>query len=269
MSYIQKEKKDTPQNNKFVHINDYNKLLSKYENKSKENTMLQGHMQNLIESYESIKLNKKGIEKLFPILEEIKESYRNLYKSKDDSSTNISSYENLIIDENDNLKRFRKNINSFSSDNRDLNQLSSFKSGVEKSNEQLVKKIEEMENSYSEIIANFISMVVKYKVVKEEKNKVDDHNIILLDQISNMNSEYNNILFELNDCHVTIDRFKEVDKCILNSVINSFFMYSNEKKKISATREAAPQQENNSNNNTYILCEPVPTFVKFINKYTK
>lgn len=266
MSCIQKEKSDIPHNNKFIHINEYNKLLAIFQTKSQENAMLLGYLQNIIVLYESIKLNKKGIEKLFTSLEEINKYFQKLFKSKEDSSTNISSYENLIIDDFDNLKQSSKNLNSFNSDNKEINQILKIKSRLEKSNEQLIKKIEEMESSYSEINANFVNLVAKYKILKEEKNKVDDHNIILLDQIGNMNSEYNNILFDINDCHVTIERFKEIDKSILNSVINSFFLYSYEKKKLSAKES---QQANNNNSNSYILCEPVPTFVKFINKYTK
>merc|ERR1711957_491048 len=107
------------------------------------------------------------------------------------------------------------------------------------------------------------NLIMKYKIINEEKNKVDDHNIILLDQIGNLNNEYNNIIAELNDCHVTIERFKEIDKCILDSAINSLFLNSNEKKKV------IEKDNNKIVSNPYILCEPVPTFVKFINKYTK
>lgn len=263
MSTFPQVTSDLQEEKSYIHINEYNKLKSRYENKSKENKKLRECIEKLLESYESIKDNKKSVEEMFSVMKELIKNNKNLFKPKEEFSTSSSSYEYIVVDNLNNLKNSSKSCISSNFNNLTNNQMVKINNF---SNLQMVKKIEEIENSYYEIAKNFESLVMKYKILKEEKNKVDDHNIILLDQIGNLNNEYNNILTELNDCHVTIERFKEIDKCILDSAINSLFLNSNEKKIL------LNKNENNNNktvNNPYILCEPVPTFVKFINKYTK
>jgi len=264
MSTIHKETPEIPDKNTYIHINDYNKLRSKYENKSKENKKLRECIDNLIESYDSIKDNKKAVEEMFAAMKELIKNNKNLFKPKEEFSTTTSSYEYIVVDNINNLKSSNKSCTSSNYNNLNSNQIIKLNISNNISNLNLIKKIDEMESSYNELLRNFENLVMKYKILKEEKNKVDDHNIILLDQIGNLNNEYNNILAELNDCHITIERFKEIDKCILDSAINSLFLNSNEKKKI-----IVKEDNNKIVNNPYILCEPVPTFVKFINKYTK
>jgi predicted nuclease with TOPRIM domain len=254
----------TFEKNSYIHIQDYNKLKIKYENEKEENKKLKKYIEDLISKYEKISEGKKNIEEMFSAITDLIKTNRNIFKLKEDFSTGVSTIENTF---NENIsKSFTKSINSgnsanlnFSNINLNIKQTSS----NQNNNTFLIKKIEEMEISYNDILKNFENLIIKYKMIKEEKNKVDDHNIILIDQIGNLNNEYNNIIAELNDCHVTIERFKEIDKCILDSAINSLFLNSNEKKKI------IEKDNNKIVCNPYILCEPVPSFVKFINKYTK
>ena len=252
----------TPEKNAYIHIQDYNKLKLKYENKTKENKKLKECIDNLTQSYESIKDNKKSIEEMFSVMTDLVKTNRNVFKPREEFSTSTSSYEYIVVDNINNLKSSSKSCTSSNFNNLNTNIVKT-NSIQMNCNTNIIKKVEEMENSYIEILKNFENLVMKYKMIKEEKNKVDDHNIILLDQIGNLNNEYNNIIAELNDCHVTIERFKEIDKCILDSAINSLFLNSNEKKKV------VEKDNNKIVTNPYILCEPVPTFVKFINKYTK
>lgn len=264
MSKIPKFVEENQDKNGYVHVNDYNKLRGKYENKLKENKKLRECIDNIMQSYESIKDNKKSVEEMFSVMKEFIKNNKNILKPKEEFSTSTSSYEYIVLENNNNLKTSTKSCSS-TINNLQTNQILKINSSQVANNTHLSKKFEEIENSYYELIKNFDNLVMKYKLIKEEKNKVDDHNIILLDQIGSLTNEYNNILAELNDCNVTIERFKEIDKCILDSAINSLFLNSNEKKKIIV------KDDNNNKivNNPYILCEPVPTFVKFINKYTK
>ena len=264
MSTLQKVQTEIPEKNKYIHINDYNKLHSKYEIKNKENKKLRECIDNLMQSYDSIKDNKKAVEEMFSVMKDLIKTNKNFFKPKEEFSTSTSSYEYIVVDNINNLKSSSKSCNSSNFNYLNSNQIVKINSNHNISNLNLIKKIDDIENSYNEILRNFEDLVMKYKIIKEEKNKVDDHNIILLDQIGNLNNEYNNILAELNDSHVTIERFKEIDKCILDSSINSLFLNSNEKKKT-----IVKDENNKIVNNPYILCEPVPTFVKFINKYTK
>ena len=251
--------------NTYVRIQDYNKLNIKYENEKEENKKLRKFVDDLSLKYEKLNEGKKNIEEMFSVITELLKTNRNIFKLKEDFSTGASSHENTNTTYNDNISKCYSK--SSTSGNINLN-FSNINSNIKQNSTQinnifLLKKFEEMENSYNDILKNFENLIIKYKIIKEEKNKVDDHNIILLDQIGNLNNEYNNIISELNDCHVTIERFKEIDKCILDSAINSLFLNSNEKKKI------IEKDNNKIVCNPYILCEPVPTFVKFINKYTK
>lgn len=244
--------------NSYIRIQDYNKLKVKYENKVEENKKLRKYIDNLTQSCEKISESKKNVDEMFAAITDLIKTNRNLFKPKEDFSTGVSTHDHTL---NDNMNK--SSTKSCTSSN--FNYLNSnIKPNLNQNNNSfLLKKVEELEISYNEILKNFDNLVMKYKIIREEKNKVDDHNIILLDQIGNLNNEYNNIIAELNDCHVTIERFKEIDKCILDSAINSLFLNSNEKKKI------IEKDNNKIISNPYILCEPVPTFVKFINKYTK
>lgn len=248
---------NTNEKNSYIRIQDYNKLKIKYENKVEENKKLRKYIDTLTNPLDKLNESKKSIDEMFSAVTDLIKTNRTLFKIKEDFSTGVSTYDHTI---NENMNR--SSSKSCTSSNF-INLNSNIKPNLNQNNTVLIKKIEEMENSYNEILKNFENLVMKYKIIKEEKNKVDDHNIILLDQIGNLNNEYNNIIAELNDCHVTIERFKEIDKCILDSAINSLFLNSNEKKKV------IEKDNNKIVSNPYILCEPVPTFVKFINKYTK
>ena len=54
----------------YVKIQDYNKLKVKYDNKIRENKALKEFIENLNNSYESIKDNKKNVEEMFIIMNE-------------------------------------------------------------------------------------------------------------------------------------------------------------------------------------------------------
>ena len=255
MASTMKSPMSPPEKNAYIRIQDYNKLKSKYEKKVEENIKLKKYVETLSTSYEKVNESKKSVDEMFTAVTDLIKTNRNLFKLKEDFSTGVSTLDHTL---NDNVnKSSTRSCTSFNNLNSNIKQNSNQYNNI------TIKKIEEMENSYNEILKNFDNLIMKYKIIKEEKNKVDDHNIILLDQIGNLNNEYNNIIAELNDCHVTIERFKEIDKCILDSAINSLFLNSNEKKKV------IEKDNNKIVSNPYILCEPVPTFVKFINKYTK
>ncbi len=243
-----------------ISVNDYIKLKLKYENQAKENKKLKEYLENIMNSYELISESKKSVEGIFETIKEIIKNNKFLSKNKEEFSTSYSHYEYLgSID----IKTSAKSSISSITNNNIKDYL----------NQNLLKKIEDMENSYIEILNNFNMLASKYKLVKEENTKLQENTITLLDQISTLNEEYNNIYNEYNEANITIERFKEIDKCLVDSTINSLFLNTNEK------RQPAPANTNNNNHNdykkdskmnvSYLLCEPLPTFVKFINKFTK
>ena len=263
MSSVNKPSSETSDKNCYLHISDYNKLKTKYDNKIKENKKLKECIDNLMQSYDSMKEQKNSMEEMLNFIKDLLKNKKSLSKPKEEFSTTSSSYSFLVSDNLNNTQNIAYLKTSSKSINSNFNVLNSNK--ILHKDSLLTKKIEDLENLYNDLSKDFNNLILKYKCAKEEKNKVDEYNILLLEQIGTVNNEYNNIVGELNDCHITIERFKEIDKCILDTAINSLFLNTNEKK--------INKKEDNNNykiiNNPYVLCEPVPTFVKFINKFTK
>ena len=83
---------------------------------------------------------------------------RTLFKIKEDFSTGVSTYDHTI---NENMNR--SSSKSCTSSNF-INLNSNIKPNLNQNNTVLIKKIEEMENSYNEILKNFESLVMKYKM---------------------------------------------------------------------------------------------------------
>jgi len=250
----------------YVSISDYNKLKLKYEYKSKENKKLKEYLENVMNSYETINESKKSVEGIFEAMKELVKINKVFPKTKEEFSTSYSHYEFLgTVD----MKTSAKSCNCSSTN---LNFKDYF-------NTNLIKKIEEIENSYMEILKSFNSLTSKYKLVKEENLKLQENNIILLDQIGTLNNEFDILYNEFNEANVTIERFKEIDKCLVDSTINSLFLNTNDKKQQPLTdnniennninNDYNKKNEDSNKNISYLLCEPVPSFIKFINKYTK
>ena len=118
-----------------------------------------------------------------------------------------------------------------------------------------------MEISSLDMIRMFQSLVSKYKIIKEENDKLDKSNLLVLEQINYMDAEYKNLQNETKEKDLAIETYKEIVRCVVDSTVNTVFLNTN-------------NQENNQlktveKSSSYILCEPVPSFVKFIKKLTK
>lgn len=236
--------------NSFIPINEYNKLKSKYENKNKENKKLKEYLENIMKSYETINDSKKSVESIFESIKDVLKNIKILPKGKEEFSTSYTHYEFLgSLD----MKTVNKSCNC----NTTTLNLKDYP------NPLLMRKIEEMEISFNEIYHNFSLLCKKYKIIKEEKEKLEETNLQLLQQISGLNEEYKSLYHELNECNFTIERFKEIDKCLVNSMINSLLFNCDNENNINYTNEDYGKGVD------CIMCEPVPTFVKFINKFTK
>ncbi len=244
--------------NEYVSVNDYNKLKSKYDNKVKENKKLKEYLENIMVSYESINQSKKSVEEIFEMIKDMIKNNKFFAKCKEEFSTSYTQYEFLGAAD---MKTSAKSSNcSFTNSNL-----------KDYLNQNILKKIEEMENSYNEICKNFNLLTSKYQLVKEDNKKLEENNITLLDQISSINEEYKHLYKEFNEANITIERFKEIDKCLVDSTINSLFLNSSRKKQFNCNNSTSSLSNKDEVNKmvSYVLCEPVPTFVKFINKFTK
>lgn len=258
-----------------VSLEDYNKLKLKYEKKRKENKMLKENLDSIMSSYEIISQSKKSVETIFETIKNLISTNKTLInnihnnnKSKEDFATTSSHCEYLGIADMKTSARSTCNCSSSNIINVTKENNNNF---------NLLKKIEEMENAHNEILYSFNLLTKKYKIVKEEKEKFEQCNITLIDQIASLTEEYEKVCNELSEANVTIDRFKEIDKCLVDSAINSLFLNTNEKKSNKVNEENKPNIESDKNakisdnnkNIGYVLCEPVPSFIKFINKFTK
>lgn len=244
--------------NTYVHIDDFNKLKTKFEKKIKENNQLKEYLENVMNSYEQISETKKSVEKIFDSIKETIKTNKFFSKSREDFSTTYSHYEYLgSTDIKTSSKTCTCNMSNLNL--KDLMNLN------------FLKKIEAMEISYNEILQNFNLLISKYKVLKEEKEKIEENNNILRENISELTEFNNNLNNELNEANITIERFKEIDKCLVDSTINSLFLNSKERKNYANENKVSIHKNKEDLNNVvnYVLCEPVPSFVKFINKFTK
>lgn len=252
-----------------VSLEDYNKLKSKYEKKRKENKILRENLDSIMSSYETINQSKKTVESIFDSIKDLIKTNKSTHnKSKEEFSTSYSHYEFKGIAD---MKTAAKSFCNCSSS-------STLNTNKECSSPNLLRKIEEIENAYNQILKNFNLLTAKYKAIKEEKTKLEDCNVTLIDQIAGLTEEYNRICNELSEANITIERFKEIDNCLVDSTINSLFLNTNEKRTSNANSNN-PNSDNkngenrankvNNTSSSYILCEPVPSFIKFINKFTK
>jgi hypothetical protein len=234
---------------KVVKLSDYNKLKFNYDRLKKrndkmitENRNLKEMVENMIKNYETIKESRKTSENL---ILEIQKKFHSLtsvqHKSKEEYSTTTSCIEYISS-----VKR----CNSKQEKTEQISNISLY-----------LKKLDEMESNYQEICKSFYNTVKKYKFIKQDYDVVNDNNIKLLQQIHLMNNEMNILLNEVNEKQSTIERFKEIDKCLVDSTISTMVLNTNEQ------RKSIKEEQCKSNRNVpYVVCEPIPSFLKFINK---
>jgi hypothetical protein len=120
-----------------------------------------------------------------------------------------------------------------------------------------------MEANYNEMTKNYSNSVIKYKIIKEDYDNLALNNSKLLEQIKIMNDQYNIIVEESNLRLRTIQRCKEVDRNLMDTAFNCFILNLNEDLKMPIKDD---KLNSNSNMNlSYFNCEPIPTYLKFLN----
>ena len=234
---------------KVVKLSDYNKLKLNYERLKKrndklnsENRNLKDMVENMIKNYDAIEESKLTTDNL---IKELNKTFLNLTtshpKSKEEYSTTTSSIEFIsAVRKNNKIKNKENEIIG-------INQL-------------LIRKVDEMEATHNEICKSFNNTIKKYKLIKQDYDEVNSSNVKLLQEIHLMRSEINMLSLELNERQGVIERFKEIDKCLVDSSLGTMVLNTNDHKKISR------EESSNIKNVPYIICEPIPSFLKFLNK---
>jgi chromosome segregation ATPase len=218
---------------------EYKELKTKYSKKLKENKMLKSQLDNMIESIQGFQTNYNSIVQLYSSLTESIKSIPQVIK--EDTST-------FSTQATSEVKTLQK-IGLINNTSFELNP-------------SVLKKLKEMETNYFEMSNNFNQLVLKYKLLKDEKDELETANSNLkeeMDVLSNSNEE-----LEVKSKYKNnfIERFKELNRCLIDAGINSAYLNTYEHK-----RESNASQQNKSST-PYIVCEPLPSFLKFINKFT-
>jgi predicted nuclease with TOPRIM domain len=231
----------------FVKISDYNKLKAKFEKiKRKNEKMLEKNKEltdlteDLMKNYKAIEESKKNVDLILKGLQEtVKNLIQQSQKPKEEYSKTSSGIEIKSDFHKANITSENISVNIF-----------------------LLKMLDEMEACYNQMSNNFSNSVKKYKMIKDEYDNLTIDNTKLLKQIKIMNNEYNLLAMESNQRQNTILRFKEIDRCLVNTSLNTLVLNNNEHRKMS-NREDQPISIKNI---PYITCEPIPSFLKFLNK---
>jgi hypothetical protein len=213
---------------------DYEILLDKYHKKNSENKKLKLVIEQMIKANQEIENNYKSTLQLY---ETISTSIQQIKKDQQNSTASTTFNTGMV-----------------SSDNTKCSSVA--KPGLQ-------RKLEEMESNYNEMVKNFGLLVNKYKTVKEDRDNLEQSHSRLVNEIGGFKNEKERLRDEYS-YHITqIERYKEIDKCLVDTIVNSFILNTGEKRDSSMVA---------SNPKTmgakYITCEPVPTFVRFINKYS-
>lgn len=241
------EKLQSKHQPKYVNFADYNKLKMRHdklkqknEKLVEKNKQLQEMIDNMVTNYETIKESKKNTDQLINKFQEMLKMITN--KPKEEYSTFQSQIE------------IRSTKVTFSSNVADAMAFNNY----------IMKKLEEMEVSYNEMSKNFMNTVKKYKILKEDNDNLNQDNTKLLQQLKLMNNELQILAMELNEKQLTLDRFKEIDRCLVDSTLNTIVLNTNEHRRSTSGKE--DKGSNPNRNVPYITCEPIPSFLKFINK---
>lgn len=209
-------------------ISNYNKLKLKYEQKVKENKLLKQTLDGTIEAVKTFETTYKSIQTIYNQCKDWISQLKMPSNNNEFSTTDLSHF---------NQKTFIKNPEGMNTNNPTTYNI-------------LLKKIEDFEVHYNEMSKNFNSLVVKYKIMKDEKTKIEDSSLKLLSRYSQLEKQYEETIRELYSKYDEIKRFEEIDRCLLDCTINSFVL-----------KESLGKS---SQTNNGIKCEPVPSFAKFL-----
>jgi hypothetical protein len=208
-------------------------LKTKLKDKIDENKMLKSQLRQLMDATNDIEKNFESIKNLYNQLTETMSSKKPL--PNQDCST---------CDSGITLKHQRAYEYSISANTISIN---------------LNRKHDELEHHFKEMSKNFNLLVVKYKLLDEERNRSEENKNIFKNRCMQLESQYDNTLKDLYQRYEEIKRYKEIDKCLINYTLNSFMLVDNKDKdenKKSGNVEGPPG----------IKCEPIPTFAKFLAK---
>ena len=115
-------------------------------------------------------------------------------------------------------------------------------------------------SSFIQLLNNRINYNNIYKVIQDDKSKLEYIKENLEQEVIKLKNSRDDLYQQIKIKDNLIERFKEINRCLIESSLNSCILNTNEHKKDSnlSQYKGAP----------YITCEPLPSFLKFINKFS-
>ena len=223
--------KKIPEKQKYVQYSEYMQLKQKFEEmkrKNREMTILLKSMNKSIlqvtESYSTINSIYNTLVKVDEMKQIINQSNNNLSSKQTDQSLKVESESSNSIS--------KQRINY----------------------EKDLKKLEELEFYLSEMTKNYNYIVIKYKYMKMEKEKVDEVNLQYIQENSQLREKISQLDKQITQLEFSIEKEKFVERCLLSS-INSLYQNSERNNLEFKSRDLEKSK---------VYIEPVPSFIKFM-----
>lgn len=245
---LKNDSKENLPHSKYVRYSLYLKLKEKLNKKVEENTKLKKIMNDIIEEFNAFKQICNVNENLYStVAETISQMKSSPPKPKEEFSTKSTT-----------------DLNKQSGRSLSNNLISNVNQ-----NFQLIKKIDEMESFINEMTLGFNNMVLKYKILKNDYENMERELSDMTTKYELSNKEATNLM-AINEVNSTkLAKTTEIEKCLLETTMNVFLLNTNHHRK-SITKESIEVNPTSINKQPpYILCEPIPSFVKFIQKVSE
>ncbi len=210
----------------------YKKLKSKYDSKIKENKILKDSLESAMTTIKTFEESSKSINTIYSQVKELVANFKSPSTNQDFSTSDFSQFQRSSLPKTqDNLSNNNTN------------------------NQNFMKRFEDFESHYSEMSKNFNNLVIKYKMLKEDKIRIEDSSLKILNRYSQLEKQHDDTIKELYSRYEEIKRFKDIDRCLVDYTLNSFML------------KIDPRDSNKNTqgmNDPGIKCEPLPTFAKFL-----
>ena len=204
------------------------KLNSKFTKKVNENKILKLQLEEMCKN---IDLFQSNYNKMTLLYNQISEALKNFPRNNE--SFTFSTHLTDV--------KFTRNCNCIN---------------YEAYNNILIKKIEEMEYNFNQMNKSFNNLVHKYKILNDEKNRIED-------KYKKNNELINNLLNYKDEMILKdrlIERLRNFNNTLVEYCINTIILNTNENR-----RDSQGQNRGAS----YIACEPLPSILKFMYKINK
>jgi hypothetical protein len=230
-----------------IDINKYKELQKKYNKVKKENKILKETLNSYTKNIEVFQKSYNSITSMF---NEMSETVKNLQANN--VMTNVKQDKALSsLSNQNNNNTSMKNLTA----SERMSKLATAPQSEEASNcpvssEQQMffsKKLDDLESYSTEMALSFSNLVVKYKILKDEKEKIEKERNIINEESQSMRQDFYNLNELLKEKENIISNLKERVNALLDANLGALSL----------------SLKNEDNN----IGEPMPSFISFLKKY--